>query len=457
MIVKKCKNNDTYGTLFEISICRESCFNNFSLYVLILFVVTTINKKIHIKQRGHIMKSYSVLRKNSWLGKVSSIHAQEARERYWILRRELEINICNFVSKIEIKNFEIKRDEESADDYIEYRKNIIKNHLITIETGNNSKKNSGDRKKIKCLKETADKLIRLLSYYNILLKDREYITRYENHLNLLWRDMTFIRTRLLTDFIIPNEKLQHHLDFCRIEASKLNVQDDPEIKAYLDSAALELDNYKEPDDEKKNIRSIRSIASVITRLNDIRIKRVHEQLQKKKMYLSVFIILLPLSFFLLYIDNLILMPPPEYMDKPAEMLKIYTAEEILKFDLWKLPGLVFRNIFRHVFNLMMCNPLLFIFFAGLLGGFFSAVMRFQTSKSLPGDDAYLKWYVLTKPFVGALGATILFVIAYSGLLKVELINNGMLEQMTFSPVGAVGFTFGFLTGFSERIILPNLK
>ena len=160
------------------------------------------------------MKTYSVLPKNSWMGKVSSVHAQEARERYWILRRELEINICNLVSKIGIKNFEIKRDEESADDYIEYRKNIIKNHLITIETENKSNKKSGDGKKIKFLKEKADKLIRLLSYYNILLKDKEYITRYENHLNLLWRDMTFIRTRLLTDFIIPDEKLQHHLDFC---------------------------------------------------------------------------------------------------------------------------------------------------------------------------------------------------------------------------------------------------
>ena len=103
------------------------------------------------------------------------------------------------------------------------------------------------------------------------------------------------------------------------------------------------------------------------------------------------------------------------------------------------------------------NPLLFIFFAGLLGGFFSAIMKFQTSKSVPGDDAYLKWYVLTKPFVGALGATVLFIIAYSGLMTSEIINNGMLKTMKETPVGAVGFTFGFLTGFSERIILPKLK
>ncbi len=76
---------------------------------------------------------------------------------------------------------------------------------------------------------------------------------------------------------------------------------------------------------------------------------------------------------------------------------------------------------------------------------------------MPGDDAYLKWYVLTKPFVGALGATVLFIIAYSGLMTSEIVNNGMLQKMTESPVGAVGFTFGFLTGFSERIILPKLK
>ncbi len=403
------------------------------------------------------MKTNTIPSQKIRFGKVSKIHEQEARERYWILRRELETNIHDLVSKLDIKKFEIKMEKESVENYIERRKKIINDHLVKIETKNKSKKNCYSQKKINELKVTADKLIRLLSYYKILLKDKSNITRYENHLNLLWRDMTFIRTRLLTDYIIPNEKLQHHLDFCRVEASHLNVQDDPEIKAYLDSAAVELDNYHDPEKDKKNIRTTRSIASVITRLNDIRINRVHEQLQKKIIYLWVLIILLPLSFFLLYIDDLFLFPPSENIKDGAQMITINTTEEILKISQWGLPDLASFNVFRLVFDLMKSNPLLFIFFSGLMGGFFSAIMRFQTSKSLPGDDAYLKWYVLTKPFVGALGATVLFIIAYSGLFTAELINNGMLEEMTKTPVGAVGFTFGFLTGFSERIILPNLR
>ena len=200
-----------------------------------------------------------------WLGKVSSIHEQEARERYWILRRELETNIQDLVSKLDIKKFEIKIEKDSVENYIKKRKKIINDHLFKIETKNKSKKNYYNQKKIKHIKATADKLIRLLSYYKILLKDKGYITRQETHLNLLWRDMTFIRTRLLTDYIISNEKLQHHLDFCRIEASKLNMQDDPEIKAYLDSAALELDNSSEHDD-KKNDASFRGIFNELTTL-----------------------------------------------------------------------------------------------------------------------------------------------------------------------------------------------
>ena len=391
------------------------------------------------------MKTYNVLPKKTWFGKVSSIHAQEARERYWILRRELETNILDLATKLELKSFELNLDEESVEDYIEHLRNMIHNNLT--KTKNIPNTFFDDQEKIKNQHKTADKLMRLLSYYKILLKDEAYITRHEIHLNLLWRDMTFIRTRLLTDNIIPNEKLQHHLDFCRIEASQLNVQDDPEIKSYLDSAALELENFDEAGDQIKNIRTIRSIASVITRLNGIRINRVHEQLQKKVIYLSVLIILIPLSFILIYIDDLILIPPLGNMTHAETFFAIHSVEETLKTGLWEVP----------VLKLMNGNPLLFIFFAGLLGGFFSAVMRFQTSKNVPGDDAYVKWYILTKPFVGALGATVLFIIAHSGLLKTELIDHGMLATMLKSPVGAVGFTFGFLTGFSERIILPNLS
>jgi len=86
-------------------------------------------------------------------------------------------------------------------------------------------------------------------------------------------------------------------------------------------------------------------------------------------------------------------------------------------------------------------------------------MKFKPAESLPGDEAYIRWYVLTKPFIGAFGATILFVIISSKILSTDLINiNKILAQELISnPVGSEGFTIGFLTGFSERIILPKLK
>ena len=108
---------------------------------------------------------------------------------------------------------------------------------------------------------------------------------------------------------------------------------------------------------------------------------------------------------------------------------------------------------------MVENPLFFIFFAGLVGGFLSTVMRLgQGSKDLaPGDDAYYAWYVLTKPIVGALGAAILYIIVMADFAPVEVFNKNYLEAIKCCPVGAKGFAFGCIMGFSERIIMPEVK
>ena len=137
------------------------------------------------------------------------------------------------------------------------------------------------------------------------------------------------------------------------------------------------------------------------------------------------------------------------------MAIINAADEMLKMNQAGLPDFSSFNIFRLVFDLMTRNPLLFIFFAGLLGGFFSAIMRFQTSKSLPGDAAYLKWYVLTKPFVGAPGATVLFIIADSGLMTSEIVNN-QDDKMPICNSTLIEFCKGIFLSITRYLGLSNL-
>ena len=107
---------------------------------------------------------------------------------------------------------------------------------------------------------------------------------------------------------------------------------------------------------------------------------------------------------------------------------------------------------------MANNPLMFIFFAGLVGGFFSAAMKLRDNKGQLGEGAYYKWYVFTKPFVGAVGATILFIALKANFLQItDIIGSKILTSILDGPIGAKGFTFGFIMGFSERIILPRLN
>jgi hypothetical protein len=74
------------------------------------------------------------------------------------------------------------------------------------------------------------------------------------------------------------------------------------------------------------------------------------------------------------------------------------------------------------------NPLLFVFFCGRIGGFFNAVMRFHSPK----------------PHTG-----------YGPIVNQSI--NPVFKEIAQNPYGAKGFTFAFLTGFSERIILPDLR
>ncbi len=77
--------------------------------------------------------------------------------------------------------------------------------------------------------------------------------------------------------------------------------------------------------------------------------------------------------------------------------------------------------------------------------------------SRPGDDAYYAWYALTKPIVGALSAAILYVIFLAGFDPSGVFNPEYVVAIKANPVGAKGFAFGCIMGFSERIIMPKVK
>lgn len=64
--------------------------------------------------------------------------------------------------------------------------------------------------------------------------------------------------------------------------------------------------------------------------------------------------------------------------------------------------------------------LAFIFLGGLTGVFFSVTTRTRPKDFVPGEDAYYMTYILTKPFIGALGAIILYILIQGELHHCKL-------------------------------------
>jgi hypothetical protein len=71
-------------------------------------------------------------------------------------------------------------------------------------------------------------------------------------------------------------------------------------------------------------------------------------------------------------------------------------------------------------------------------------MKLRTLEGLPGEDAFFKWYVLTKPFVDALAASILYVIAQTQVVQLNFQDKELITGLVDGPIGAIGFTFGFI-------------
>ena len=92
-----------------------------------------------------------------------------------------------------------------------------------------------------------------------------------------------------------------------------------------------------------------------------------------------------------------------------------------------------------------------VFFGGFAGGLFSVVTRARNKELLPGEDAYFIWYVITKPLVGAFGVILIFLLVGSGLMQSEIMEN------IGDKAKATVFGYTLISGFTERIIFPNLR
>lgn len=406
--------------------------------------------------RGFGRKAKFVRRKaRNWLGyifgKVSSVHYQAAHERYWILWRELEEKLYNSFFELNLAFVEIDKDKVRSDDDIDQHIHALKKEVAQKAKGEHC--------------TTAKHCLSLINHYKVLAKDRNLLTRHEKHLCTLWQDMTFIRIRLFRDFNSGGSELASYLDFCREEARNLKVQDVPEIKETLHEAAVELagptDNgqAEQAKDDHVNIRTVRALSTILIRLNAIRLHRIHSQLKTKNAYQWALLFLLPLALILIFSNDFVLNVPG---DKKFEYVPVaFNSSGAVELGLLRhiLAGLI-QPVYmagNWAAGLMASNPIFFIFVAGLMGGFLSTVMKLRTPEGLPGEDAFFKWYVLTKPFVGALAAAILYVIVHTGVVHLDIQKVDLITGIVEGPIGAAGFSFGFLMGFSERIIMPQLN
>ena len=414
-----------------------------------------------------------------FLGNAAKIHLMEAKERYWILRREIEMHIDANARLLGIDNWRFNGEKGfSVERHIaQVEKDFqgkVENMLLSgtvVATGNTNKLDGSIRKGI-------DQFPRLLIYYKILLKDQSRLTRKYQNLNLLWRDMNFIRTRLLSDRLIERDRVPHQLDFCRIEAANLGLIDDPEIKTLLDQTAEEIDVSGENRSGSAR-KARRLIISLMVKLSDFRIRQIFEQIYKKHIYMALCFILLTLSVVLFEIApeilnispevevtgenkeafNLGAVVPPVISPHEHAPKKLHAIQANIETPAWSKLLMISKKGYAWFTKKIVINPLVFIFFAGLTGGVFSAMMKFQPLNKLPGDELYIFWYRITKPIIGAFGAMVLYVIIVSPAFRGSvdaIVSAKVIDDLIKYPMSATGFTFGFLTGFTERIILPKL-
>jgi hypothetical protein len=201
------------------------------------------------------------------------------------------------------------------------------------------------------------------------------------------------------------------------------------------------------------------LRALLERFNTIRTGRIHQQFINIKTYKAAFFTLM-FTAILLIINGHMLFPDivnkeismPEFEESISKGESINKTKGIAKKGFYYTGKLLIYPY--KVFQLLIkTNILAFIFFGGLIGGFFSVASRKKTRERKPGEDTYFVWYILSKPFIGAFGAVILFLLIQSDFVQLEILKKSNGEDIK----RVVAFSVAFLAGFSERIVFPNLR
>jgi hypothetical protein len=292
------------------------------------------------------------------------------------------------------------------------------------------------------LKSDPDK-VRVIQSCRLELEDAEQLlTRDQKDLNDLWRILTRVRN-LIMENIFDDYGLVQQLDYCREEAFRLDVAQDPVVSDMLQKLAEATDETNTfPSRIKRHVRALNE------RFNTIRTNRIFDQYIKMRIYRTALVVLAILSIVVIVLTPVLI----DFENKDEIKNALFPKYEFYWSSNY-FTVIVDAVLYHTEYLVALCkaNVLAFVFIGGLIGGFFSVVLRVQTQVRVKGEDAYFRLYVLSRPLVGALAAMMVYILFMGGF-----VTNELVAQLGVIPDPKV-FGFAFLSGFSERIVFPNFR
>ncbi|MEM7223659.1 MAG: hypothetical protein AAF495_11805 [Pseudomonadota bacterium] len=414
--------------------------------------------KRQTSEQDGIFKEYwweRVWAKKPW-GGVSPIHLQEARERYISLFRMVHHYAEEHDCRAVIKQIEAERPSAGFTalfkfmDYLPFARREDATRSDNQEPEERPAREAAGQLDSK-EEERCKICLKLETCYKILTNIRwNYLSTQEDHLSFAWRELTRVRL-ILTDHVLKGADLAGQVDSCREEAYRLALSKDTEIADMIQRLAETMDSSGSNDNQVK-----RQLKALLERFNSIRTSRMRRQFLNIRAYTWAVIVLFILSFILIANERQILCvgdyaSSPHCMkliegQPPAEAADATGADDQTGTIAGWLGGW-----WDWLHNVLNSHVLAFVYLGGLTGGFFSVAIKVRRRASVPGEDAYVMRYTLTKPLLGALGAVILFILFHAGFVQSDLVKD-----IGLSPSAKV-FAFAFISGFTERMVFPDFN
>ena len=328
---------------------------------------------------------------------------------------------------------------------------------------------------------------------------RDIVGRHEHRLTQRYDDLirlsralTFVRV-LLIEKVFSDNDLYAQQGVLREELTRLKMEDSGRVGEILSRLAELSDEDGEVGKKRVPFRTL--LRAGFERVNSIRVERIRDQWMHIRTYISALCLVVPTSVLMLMYEGTITRGWPDSADadrasrgsqtepsesnsqsqgredgaQPAEPESDSSSEEgagsaqsgespdgspsgggqaapppeEVKGDLQLENDKNYTQPEKGV--------LWVVFFGGFVGGLFSIVTRARDRKTVPGEDAYYAVYMITKPLIGAFGAALFFVLIGGGFASIEMLNTLPLEA------GVKTFSFSIVAGFSERLVFPSFS